>query len=78
MTHAQRIRRQARKGAVLTAIKGRITAREVAQRVEEIPLRTVRVYLRELEEEGPIEQVGSEVTSAGGNPAPIYARESEQ
>lgn len=77
MSHAQRIRRQARKGAVLNAVEGHSTTREVADRVD-IPLRTVRVYLKELADEGAIEQVDTERQHHGGGPAIIYAREGDR
>jgi predicted ArsR family transcriptional regulator len=77
MTHAQRVRQQVRKGKVLQAVEGHITAREVAERVD-IPVRTVREYLRELEREGELKQVGSERGEQGGGPRHIYAREGER
>jgi predicted transcriptional regulator len=77
MSHAQRIRRQVRKGAVLNAVDGDSTTREVAERVD-IPLSTVREYLRELADEGAIEQVGTERQHHGGGPAIIYAREGDR
>jgi len=76
MTHTQRIRKQVRKGAVLTAIDGHSTTREVAERVD-IPLSTARKYLRELCEEGAVEQVDTD-ESTGGEPEIIYAREGDR